>query len=128
MVVHLIFRFALILLMAPGSSSSWQDEDDRCLPSSVDLDPDAGCVKALTGCVCSVTGSGTVWPAGYCLGCAGTASGTLNCTGGLVKPFQTGNAWASCNGSAAFGVKCPCTGAFFYPFVMTCGSCTEQGF
>lgn len=115
---------AVLGLLPLNFALALQDSNDSCSPVSAQPDLTAGCVKASTGCVCTVEGSANYGTWGYCLGCFFDVSGTLYCSGGQVKHFSCDTS-TDCGGAATCGVTCPCTHSPFFPYILTCGECTE---
>lgn len=96
-----------------------------CTPSG-GVDPNANCVKVITGCVCQGTAVITVTPIQGCGGCNYVIAGEISCTDahgvGTNTPINCSGT-ISCGQRAACGETCYCTGASFTPFVAGCGFC-----
>jgi len=100
------------------------DEDGWCIPQS---NADAAlCGKPLTGCICVVSG-GTISVASFdnCEGCYYSFSGFHITCGTSSSTMTTCSGDVSCNTVASCAYDCPCTHGVFYPFTLSCGSCTE---
>lgn len=117
----LLVSTLLVLCISPKPEAQGQ-----C--ASISIEPTGnGCVKALTGCVCILSGSGTISLEGPC-GCSASISGTWSCTGNRVLPPVSVTISPGCNeegGGGLLGANCPCTGQPVQLFELTCGPCTE---
>lgn len=114
------YRGLSISLAVPFLLSAFTQQP-HCIPSA-EPNTDAGCVKAITGCICTTTGStsGGYWP--DCGGCWVSVTGTESCPGGRVFHFSCYTEMA-CGGTAQCGTTCYCTQQPYYPFKMSCSAC-----
>lgn len=103
--------------------------EDICDPATATADPSAGCTYALTGCICTTSGAATITQYGYCEGCKFVITGTISCTWpnkpGLINHLYC-NTRVDCEGASTCGANCPCTGAPYYPFALSCGPCVDN--
>ena len=101
------------------------DPQLRCKPTA-SPDLNQNCVRPLTGCVCSITGTITTSSFANCGGCRMVVDGTLNCTFAHAPPETipaTCDITVYCQDSGTCGFSCPCTGGMFYPFKLDCAEC-----
>jgi hypothetical protein len=108
--------------LAPGSAAR---VTEQCV-AHADPDPNAACVKPLTGCVCAETGNGTTLSLPNCAGCKFTFSGTIDCTYAGQPPTSTPfscTTTLTCGSASTCGGRCPCTGLSYFPLVFTCDTC-----
>lgn len=124
-----IAKLALLCLISffvPGSAHS--------LPNAVNSSPNAqetcpagvgadGCVKPLTGCICATNGAGTLVSLPNCGGCMFELHGTIDCTNPYSSTPLDCVLTISCDTRGACSVKCPCTGMYYSPIRIGCGSC-----
>jgi len=108
----------LVLLATVDVASS---RPQICTPSG-GPDLSVGCIKALTGCIC--TSQGLVAPGAdpNCGGCWWLVSGSVDCNTGVSIPLSCALEVA-CGGSTTCGMICPCTQVRFFPFAFDCSPC-----
>lgn len=126
--------FAIVVVLSgigsPTAAPVFQNgPEDHCSPATVASDPSAGCVSSLTGCICTTSGSAVIVTYGGCEGCKFTINGTTACSQpskpiGTSRPFNC-TTTTGCGGAATCGGTCPCNGTVYYPFILTCGECTD---
>jgi hypothetical protein len=104
------------------------DENDHCSPAEIQADPTAGCVRALTWCICVASGGGSISTYGDCEGCHFVVSGVVDCSFSSQPPsshpFNCSTS-LPCGGWSTCGARCPCTGGAYFPLILKCGDCTE---
>jgi hypothetical protein len=113
-------RLPLFLLMlAPVFMAAQVPE--TC-PATGVPDPNAGCAKPLTGCICFTWGTVTSGTISGCGGCTFEVHGGIDCND-VQLPFDCGIVYLSCQSRSACGAVCPCTGNAYFPFALSCGLC-----
>lgn len=95
---------------------------EECPVVSAIPQPNNGCVKAITGCICTTMGTVDSGSFPDCGGCWMEIDGSTDCTGGLSIPIADG-CESACRDKCLPGLFCPCTQGTDYPFELTCGLC-----
>lgn len=102
--------------------------NDKCDPATItpNTNPSA---TPLTGCLCVVTGRGTIAHLANCAGCTFNIDASARCSysSGPSTDHPIVSTWSTtCGGVGEAGIACPCTGKRWYMFDLSCGACSAQ--